>query len=84
MSAPDTGYHAPIDIDAPASLAAARERRARKQRPYPAMFELPTAAEIAEADERHAIARGNRWARSLVLLTFVLVLVALGLSMYFR
>lgn len=34
MSAPDTGYHAPIDIDVPASLAEARERRARRARPH--------------------------------------------------
>jgi predicted anti-sigma-YlaC factor YlaD len=76
----NSSFHPPI------VLADARERRARKQRPYPEVCEYtpPTSAEIAEADERHVIARGNRWARSLVLLTFVLVLVALGLHLYFR
>jgi hypothetical protein len=43
-----------------------------------------TGLAFAEADERHAIARGNRWALVLVLLTLAPLLVALGLHLYFR
>lgn len=76
----NSSFHPPI------VLADARERRARKQRPYPEVCEYtpPTPDEIAEADERHAIARGDGWARALVFLALVLVLIALGLSLYFR
>jgi hypothetical protein len=45
---------------------------------------MPTAAEIAEADERHDIARANRWVLVLVLITLAPLLVALGLHLYFR
>jgi predicted anti-sigma-YlaC factor YlaD len=76
----NSSFHPPV------ILADARERRARKQRPYPEVCEYtpPTPDEIAEADERHAIARGNRWALVLVLLTIAPLLVALGLHLYFR
>jgi hypothetical protein len=74
----NTSFHPPV------SLADARERRARRQRPYPAVFVMPTAAEIAEADERHDIARANRWVLVLVLITLAPLLVALGLHLYFR
>lgn len=68
----------------PVSLADARARRARRQRPYPAVFELPTAAEIAEADERADIARMNRWVPVLVVISIAPLLVALGIHLYFR
>lgn len=56
MSAPDTGYHAPIDIDAPVSLA---EHRARRQRPGH-WADVPSAEEIDAAEERDAIVRAGR------------------------
>jgi hypothetical protein len=37
-----------------------------------------------EADERPDIARANRWARVLVVLTLAPLIVALGLHLYFR
>lgn len=43
MSAP-TGFHSPIDIDAPVSLSA---YRARRQKPYPAVC-----GHLPETDER--------------------------------
>lgn len=80
MNPPDTGYHAPI------VLAEVRERRARRQRPYPAVndYTPPTAAEIAAADEKHDIARANRWVRVLVVLAIAPLVVALGTHLYFR
>lgn len=58
-------------------------------KPYPfaptdADFRMPTSAEIAEADERHDIARANRWAGVLVALTLVPLIVALAVHLYFR
>ena len=76
----NSSFHPPI------VLADARERRARKQRPghWADQRAIPTPTEIAEADERHDIARGNRWALVLVLLTVAPLLVALGIHLYFR
>ena len=70
-----SNFHPPVSLS---------EYRARKQRPYPAVFEMPTSDEIAEADEQHAIARGNRWARTLMGFTCALLLIALGVHLYFR
>jgi len=74
----NSGFHAPI------SLADARERRARRQRPYPAVFEMPTPDEIAEADERQDIARANGCFRVLAVLFVALLLIALGVHFHFR
>jgi len=74
----NTGYHAPI------VLADERAKRARKQRPYPAVFEMPTPDEIAEADEREDIARANRCFRVLAVLFIALLLIALGVHFHFR
>lgn len=74
----NTGYHAPI------VLADERAKRARKQRPYPAVFEMPTPDEIAEADERQDIARANRCFRVLAVLFIALLLIALGVHFHFR
>lgn len=74
----NTGYHAPI------VLADERAKRARKQRPYPAVFEMPTPDEIAEADERHDIARANGCFRVLAVLFIALLLIALGVHFHFR
>lgn len=89
MSAPDTGYHAPIDIDAPMNLAAARERRARRQRPYPAVFEdtefrAPLQAHVRAANDQAELKRANRRARALVLLCLACLPVALGIHFLFR
>jgi hypothetical protein len=46
-------------------------------------FTAPTSDEIALADERHNIARANRWVRVLVVLSLAPLLVALGLHLYF-
>ena len=74
----NTGYHAPI------VLADERAKRARKQRPYPAVFEMPTPDEIAEADEREDIARANGCFRVLAGLFIALLLIALGVHFHFR
>ncbi|MFM9928176.1 hypothetical protein VLK31_34760 [Variovorax sp. H27-G14] len=76
----NSSFHPPV------ILADAREKRARKQRPghWADQRAIPTPTEIAEADERHDIARANSWAGVLVLLTLAPLLVALGLHLYFR
>jgi len=45
---------------------------------------VATSLATEEADERHDIARANRWVRVLVFLTVAPLLVALGIHLYFR
>jgi hypothetical protein len=54
MSTPDTGYHAPI------VLADERERRARKQRPYPSCVELKDLQAFEGPAEHEAAQRSVR------------------------
>lgn len=58
-------------------------------KPYPfcpsdADFHMPTPDEIAEADERHDIARANGCFRVLGFLFIALLLIALGVHFHFR
>lgn len=58
-------------------------------KPFPycatdADFRMPTSAEIAEADERQAIARANGCFRTLAALFIAVLLIALGVHFHFR
>lgn len=79
----NSSFHPPI------VLADARERRARRQRPYPAVvadteFRAPLQAHVPAANDQAEMKRVDRRARYLVLLTLARLLVALGLHLYFR
>lgn len=79
----NSSFHPPI------VLADARERRARRQRPYPAVvadteFRAPLQAHVPAANDQAEMKRVDRRARFLVLLTLAPLLVALGLHLYFR
>jgi hypothetical protein len=79
----NTSFHPPV------SLSDARERRARRQRPYPAVvadteFRAPLQAHVPAANDQAEMKRVDRRARFLVLLPLAPLLVALGLHLYFR
>lgn len=78
----NSSFHPPI------VLADARERRARKQRPYPAVaqdteFHAPLQAHVPAANEQAEMKRVDRRARVLVLITLAPIAAALGVHLYF-
>jgi hypothetical protein len=79
----NSSFHPPI------VLADARERHARRQRPYPAVvadteFRAPLQAHVRAANDQAELKRANRRARYLVLLCLACLPIALGIHFLFR